>query len=56
MQTIHDNWGQYLVVVDGSIPQGDPGYSTIAGIANTDMLAETVEGAAAVVAVVCANP
>lgn len=51
MQAMQDNWGQYLVVVDGSIPQGDPGYSTIAGIANTDMLAETVEGAAAVVAV-----
>ena len=50
-QAMHDNHGKYLVVVDGSIPLGHPGYSTIAGIANVDMLKETVEGAAAVIAV-----
>ena len=44
--------GSYLVVVDGSVPIKDGGvYSTIAGISNHDMLMETVEGAAAVVAV-----
>ena len=48
---MHDNHGNYLVVVDGSIPLKDPGYSTIAGISNLEMLEETVEGAAAVVAV-----
>jgi hydrogenase small subunit len=48
---MHDNRGQYLVVVDGSIPLGNPGYSTIAGISNREMLEETVADAAAVIAV-----
>ena len=50
-QAMHDNHGNYLVVVDGSVPLGHPGYSTIAGISNVEMLKETVEGAAAVIAV-----
>lgn len=45
------HWGEYILVVDGSIPLGNPGYSTIAGISNVDMLKETAAGAAAVVAV-----
>jgi hydrogenase small subunit len=45
-----ENDGNYLVLVDGSIPLGNPGFSTIAGISNVDMLKETVAGAAAVVA------
>ncbi len=45
------NWGKYILVVDGSIPMGNPGYSTIAGISNLDMLKETAKGAAAIVAV-----
>jgi len=49
---MHENAGKYIVVVDGSIrPRLQPGYSTIAGISNYDMLMETVKGAAAVVAV-----
>ncbi len=50
-QAIKDNYGKYLVVVDGSIPLADPGYSTIAGMSNLDMLNETLTGAAAVIAV-----
>jgi len=46
-----ENAGKYLVVVDGSVPMGNPGYSTIAGIANVDVLRETVRDAAAVLAV-----
>lgn len=46
-----ENWGKYLVVVDGSIPLGDPGFSTIAGVSNLDMLKEVAEGAAAIVSV-----
>ncbi|HIP52653.1 MAG TPA: twin-arginine translocation signal domain-containing protein [Chromatiales bacterium] len=46
-----ENFGKYLLVVDGSIPLGDPGYSTIAGISNHDMLLEVAKGAAAVIAV-----
>ncbi len=55
-QAMEENWGNYLVAVDGSIPLGNPGYSMIAGVSNLDMLQETVEGAAAVVAVgTCAS-
>ncbi|MBI5430125.1 MAG: hydrogenase small subunit [Nitrosomonadales bacterium] len=46
-----DNEGRYLLIVDGSIPMGNPSYSTIAGISNYDMLVETAKGAAAIVAV-----
>ena len=48
---MEENNGNYLVLVDGSIPLANPGYSTIAGISNYDMLMETVAGAAAVVAI-----
>ena len=48
---MHENEGKYLVVVDGSIPLANPGYSTIAGISNVDMLKETAAGAAAIIAV-----
>ena len=46
-----ENNGKYLVVVDGSVPMANPGYSTIAGISNKQILDETVKGAAAVIAV-----
>ncbi|RDH83936.1 MAG: Ni/Fe hydrogenase [endosymbiont of Galathealinum brachiosum] len=48
---MQENYGKYLLIVDGSIPLGNPGYSTIAGISNYDMLIETAKGAAAIVAV-----
>ena len=48
---MEENFGNYIMVVDGSIPLGNPGYSTIAGISNLAMLQETAAGAAAVVAV-----
>ena len=46
-----DNWGKYLLVVDGSIPTLDTGFSTIAGISNLDMLLQTAAGAAAIISV-----
>ena len=49
-QAMKDNWGKYLLIVDGSIPTGNPGYGTIAGHDNLSMLKETAEGAAAIVA------
>jgi hydrogenase small subunit len=42
-------YGKYLLIVDGSIPVGNPAYSTIAGISNLDMLKEAAAGAAAIV-------
>jgi len=43
--------GSYLLVVDGSVPLGDAGFSTIAGVSNLGMLNDVVKGAAAVIAV-----
>jgi hydrogenase small subunit len=48
---MEENYGNYLLVVDGSIPLDNPGYSTIAGISNLDMLNEAAKGAAAIIAV-----
>ncbi len=43
-------WGQYVLVVDGSIPLGEQGYySAIAGVSNLEMLKETAAGAAAII-------
>lgn len=46
-----ENWGKYILVVDGSIPTMDMGYSTIAGISNLDMFLQTAAGAAAIISV-----
>jgi hydrogenase small subunit len=51
MAAMEENAGEYLLVVDGSIPLDNPAYSTIAGISNLDMLTETAANAAAIVAV-----
>jgi hydrogenase small subunit len=50
-QAMKNFYGKYLLIVDGSIPTANAGYSTIAGISNLDMLKETAAGAAAIVAV-----
>jgi len=52
MAAMRENAGEYIVVVDGSVPLKDDGiYSTIAGISNLQMLEETVADAFAVIAV-----
>ena len=49
---ISRHYGNYLLVVDGSIPLAlDGACSTIAGRTNLDILQECVEGAAAVIAI-----
>lgn len=50
-EAMKENWGNYLLLVDGSIPLGNPGYSTIGGVSNVEMLKETAKGAAAIVAI-----
>lgn len=50
-QAMKDNWGNYLLLVDGSVPLGNPGFSTIGGVSNLEMLQETAKGAAAVIAI-----
>jgi len=50
-QAIKDNFGKYLLIVDGSIPLGmDGAYSTIGGRSNLETLKEVAKGAAAIVA------
>jgi len=50
-EAMKENHGKYLLAVDGSIPLGNPGYSTISGMSNIDMLKEAAEGAMAIVAI-----
>jgi hydrogenase small subunit len=50
-QAMKENYGKYLLAVDGSIPLGNKGYSTIAGHSNVDILEEAAEGAAAIIAI-----
>jgi hydrogenase small subunit len=50
-KAMEENYGNYILVVDGSIPTANPAFSTIAGISNLDMLEETAKGAAAIVSV-----
>jgi len=51
-QAMHQFYGQYLLIVDGSVSTRDNGvYSTIAGVTNLQMLEEAAKGAAAIVAV-----
>lgn len=51
-EVIKKHPGEYLIVVDGSIPLKDNGvYSTIAGMSNLDILKETAEHAAAIISV-----
>jgi hydrogenase small subunit len=50
-EAMKENHGNYILVVDGSIPGENNGYSTIAGISNKDMLMDVAAGAAAIVAI-----
>jgi hydrogenase small subunit len=51
-KAIKENFGRYLLLVDGSIPTGlDGAYSCIGGVSNVQMLQEAAKGAAAIVAI-----
>jgi hydrogenase small subunit len=55
-QAIEENRGKYVLIVDGAIPLGDPGYGTVAGQSFADIMTETAKGAAAILAVgTCAS-
>jgi len=52
LRTMREYPGEYLVIVDGSVPTGAGGaYSTIGGVSNLALLRECAETAAAVIAV-----
>ncbi len=46
-----ENWGNYILCVDGSIPLANKGYSTIGGVSNVDMLKQVARGAKAIVCI-----
>ncbi|QLH40467.1 MAG: hydrogenase small subunit [Defluviicoccus sp.] len=51
-QSIKENWGKYVLVVDGSIPTKDGGvYCMVGGRPILDVVRETAEGAAAIIAI-----
>lgn len=49
-ETIKKYYGQYILMVEGSIPTGSDGYCTIAGRSALDDLKSTAEGAKAIIA------
>ena len=49
-QAIKENYGKYIMVVEGAIPLGNPGYCTIAGRSAKDVFEEGAKGAAAIIA------
>ena len=56
-QAMRDNWGEYILMVDGSVPLGHNGvFGTSAGERFVDQLREAAEGAAAIICVgTCAS-
>ncbi|HEY6925223.1 MAG TPA: hydrogenase small subunit [Steroidobacteraceae bacterium] len=50
-EAMQANWGQYLLVVDGSVPLGNPAFCTVGGRSSVDLLTEAAKGAKAIVAV-----
>jgi hydrogenase small subunit len=51
-QSIKENWGKYVLVVDGSIPTRDGGiYCMVAGKPILETVKEEAEGAAAIIAI-----
>ena len=51
-QAMEDNWGEYLLLVDGSVPDGAGGaYCMIGGKSALQLLEETAAGALAIVSV-----
>ncbi len=48
--TIKNNMGKYILLVEGSIPTGDAGYCMIGGKSSEQILKDAAEGAAAVIA------
>jgi hydrogenase small subunit len=51
-KSMKENWGKYVLVVDGSIPVKDGGvYCMVGGRPILDIVKETAEGAAAIIAI-----
>lgn len=51
IEAIHQQRGQYILVLDGAIPLGNPGFATVAGISHQDLLQQATANASTIVAV-----
>ena len=49
-RSMKENWGKYIMIVEGSIPLGNPGYCTIAGHSAKQVFDEAAHGASAIIA------
>ena len=49
-QAIKNNYGKYIMVVEGAVPLGNPGYCTIAGKSAKEVFDEGAKGAACIIA------
>lgn len=50
LRSMKDNWGKYILITEGSVPLGSPGYCTIAGKSAKQVFDEAAEGATAIIA------
>jgi len=48
--TMKDHYGEYLLLIEGSVPMANPGYCMIGGKSAEEILKETAEGAKAIIA------
>jgi hydrogenase small subunit len=50
-RAVKDNWGQFVLAVDGSVAVGNEGYSCIGGVSNVELLKRLAPGAKAIVCI-----
>lgn len=48
--SMKENWGRYIMIVEGSVPTGNFGYCTVAGRSAMEIFREGAEGAQAIIA------
>lgn len=44
LRSMKDNWGKYILITEGSVPLGSPGYCTIAGKSAKQVFDEAARG------------
>ncbi len=49
-KAMKEHYGKYIMIVEGAVPVGNPGYCTIAGRSAKDVFDEGAKGAAAIIA------
>lgn len=55
-RSMKENWGKYIMIVEGSIPLGNPGYCTIAGHSAKQVFDEAAHGASAIIGEIARPP